>query len=103
MVVKAHGRRCNDRRGLTLMEVLVVVAILVVLAGVSSIFVFRYLDDAKKDRCHSDLHTLSEACKTYKIRYEEYPATLQQLLQPPSGKPFIESLESLNDPWGHQY
>ena len=36
------------RAAFTLLEVLIVVAIIVVLAGVSSIYVFRYLEDAKE-------------------------------------------------------
>ena len=50
MVLSDYRRRVNERRrqGFTLLEVLVVVAILVVLASVSSVYVFGELENAKR-------------------------------------------------------
>src|SRR5262245_59855088 len=104
MLVRRHNRRRNDRLGFTLMEVLVVVAILVILAGTASVFVFRYLDDAKVDRAKADVKTIETACMSYKLKYGQFPDSLQELINPPSGgKPFLDNADSLNDPWGNPY
>lgn len=104
MILQRRDRRRADRLGFTLMEVLVVVAILVILAGTASIFLFKYLDEAKTNRAQADLQTLTKACQTFKLKYDDYPQSLDQLLSPPdNGKPYLESADALNDPWGKRY
>ena len=88
------------RAAFTLLEVLVVVAILVVLASVASIYVFRYLEDSKKDKAKMDIMALDKAVKTYQIKNDNYlPESLQQVIQ------FIENQDQskLIDPWGKPY
>jgi len=101
MMIRRHPQRSNDRLGFTLMEVLVVVAILVVLAGVSTVAVFSYLEGAKQDRAKSDLQTLTDACKAYKLRNDGWPTSLQDLLA--GNRPLLETQESILDPWGNEY
>jgi general secretion pathway protein G len=104
MIVRRQNSRRSDRLGFTLMEVLVVVAILVILAGTASVFVFRFLDDAKVDRAKSDVKTIEGVCTAYKLKYGEYPESLQDLITPPNGgKPFLDSADAINDPWGRPY
>jgi general secretion pathway protein G len=97
--------RSARRSAFTLLEVLVVVAILVVLAGVASVYVFRYLDDSKKDRVKVDLQALTKACEAYKLRNDDFPPSLSVLVQPTDGgKPFLDGgPQALNDPWGKPY
>lgn len=92
------------RAGFTLLEVLVVVAILVVMAGTGGVIYMRYLDDAKKDRARMDVRTLAGAVEAYMIRYGEYPASLAALTQPTpdGGRPSLE-VGALLDPWNRQY
>ncbi len=49
-----RDRRAQLRGGFTLMELLVVVAILVVLAGAAVPIYTRYLENSKKDRAWQD-------------------------------------------------
>ena len=102
MILAQRQRVSPRRQAFTLMEVLVVVAILVILASVSSIFVFRYLDDAKDGTAKSSTATLTQACQAYKLKYQEYPASLQALIQPPDGTPFVEP-DAIMDPWQRQF
>lgn len=103
MIVKDLYRRQlagRERSAFTLLEVLVVVAILVVLASVASIYVFRYLEDSKKDKAKLDIMALDKAVKTYQIRNDNVPPEdLSQVLQ------FIENADQskLIDPWGKPY
>jgi len=106
MTLTPFRRARGLRRGaFTLLEVLVVVAILVALAGVASIYVFRYLDDSKKDKAKLDIRAIDHAVKAYSLRYDNPPEQLAQLLQPPDGgKPFLEGgAAAITDPWGRPY
>ena len=53
--------RAVARGAFTLMEVLVVVAILVVLAGVGGVVYIKYLDKAKEDAARTQIKVLDEA------------------------------------------
>jgi general secretion pathway protein G len=104
MVMIAKKRRGVSRGGFTLMEMLVVVAILVVLAGTGSVIYMRYLDDAKKDRARIDVRMLTQVVETYQVKHSDFPPSLAVLTQPePDGsKPYLEH-GALLDPWGREY
>ena len=90
------------RPGFTLMEVLVVVAILVVLAGIG-VMVFRYLDESKEKIAKVNLKNLETAVTAYKLSHGNYPDSLQELTQPTDGKAAYLETKSLIDPWNRQY
>jgi general secretion pathway protein G len=102
MVKRSH--RAQVRRGFTLMEMLVVVAIIVLLAALAAPIVFGRLDEARRGRAIVDCKTLVEQAKMFKLKYGDYPQTLAQLTQPGAdgSLPYIEA-KSLMDPWGHEY
>ena len=97
--------RVSARAAFTLLEVLIVVAILVVLAGVSSIYVFKYLHDAKVDSARASAFAISKAIQAYEIRHGSPPESLQMLIQPTDGaKPYLEGgAAALTDPWGKPF
>jgi len=95
--------RAEARGGFTLMEMLVVVAILVVLAGAAVPIYLNYLDQAKVNRAMLDCKTLTTVCETYKVKYGDFPQSLQQLVQPPDGAAPYIAPDNLLDPWGHPY
>jgi general secretion pathway protein G len=96
--------RAAARVAFTLMEVLVVVAILVVLAGVGGVIYMRYLEEAKKDIAKTQIQTLSETVEMYKVKNGDYPANLVVLteLQPDGGSAILEQ-SALKDPWQMDY
>ncbi len=95
--------RAATRAGFTLMEVMVVVAILVILAGTASVMYMRALDQAREDRAKIGVEALTNAAGLYQMKHGDYPQTLVQLLQPPDGgRPYVEQSE-LIDPWGREY
>jgi len=100
MILQPLQRRAARRAAFTLMEVLVVAVILVIMAGTASVFVFRYLEDAKKDRAQMDIVTLTTAANTFKLRNSgQPPENLEQVLPYVTG----QSESNLIDPWGNRY
>jgi general secretion pathway protein G len=101
MIVRST--RAARRVAFTLMEVLVVVAILVVLAGVGGVIYMRYLDEAKVSRAKLDIHAIEGVVETYKLKNSEYPPSLVILTQPQDGGLAYLEQSAIIDPWGHEY
>lgn len=96
--------RAATRSAFTLLEVLIVVAILVVLAGVGGVTYMKFLEDAKEDTAFTQIKNLETVVKAVYTRTGAYPATLAELTQPPAngGQPALE-VEAVKDPWGKAY
>lgn len=108
MIVAVNRRSAGRTRrsAFTLLEVLVVVAILVVLASVAGIFVFGYLEDAKIDTAQQTCAMLENQCKAYAAKNGgEPPQTLMELVAPTNGRsPLVEGgAASLRNPWTGTY
>jgi type II secretory pathway pseudopilin PulG len=84
------------------MEVLVVVAILVVLAGIG-IGVFYYLETAKDRAAYAQIRNLEVAVEGYRAANGSYPQSLEVLLEPDGDKPAPLSQQNVMDPWNREY
>jgi general secretion pathway protein G len=95
----------RDRAAFTLMEMLVVVAIIVVLAGAGIPIYLNYLDNAKRDVAKSGVKQIETAVTAYKMRYQQYPQDLVSLTQPSpiDGAAPMLPPAALVDPWGRAY
>ncbi len=97
--------------GFTLIEVLVVVAILGILAAIVVPRVMDRPDEAKRVAAKTEIATIVGALKLYRLDNGTYPSTdqgLQALVQkpgtnpvPPNWKPYLDRLPK--DPWGGDY
>ena len=94
-------------RGFTLIELMLVVAILGVLGLVVAQNIIPYFAQSQQTVARANIETLSNAVKMYKMQNKlKLPGSLQELLQPNEfnmGEPYIEKEESLYDPWGNEY
>jgi general secretion pathway protein G len=92
------------RAAFTLMEMLVVVAIIVTLAGLSVTAIFGALDSAKLKTAKMGAKNLEQAVMGYYTEYGIYPQSLEILLQPDqeTGKARLEQRQ-LFDPWNNPY
>lgn len=104
-------RHAGAQRGFTLLEIMVVVAIIAILSTVVVVNLVGKVDDAKLARAKSDIQSLTSALQLYKLDNGQYPSTqqgLEALMQRPSGnppapnwKPYVSKLPS--DPWNQPY
>jgi general secretion pathway protein G len=102
----ARGRatRAAARSAFTLLEILVVVAIIVVLAGVGGMYLLPRVDEAKEKTAISQIKMLTEAANAYKLNNGDFPASLDALAQqqPGGGAPLVQA-DALRDPFGQPY
>jgi general secretion pathway protein G len=96
--------RINDpRAAFTLMEMLVVVAIIVMLAGLGTWGYMRYLETARLQKAKMDCVHISQAVEAYNLETGQFPSTLQELTQPVAGRKAFLEQNQLQDPWGKPY
>ena len=86
------------------MELMVVVAIIVVLAGVAVPLYMGRLEDAKKDTTKAQVKIIAQQCDLYKLKNGDFPASLEVLVvqQPDGSLPYLQPGDLL-DPWGHEF
>jgi general secretion pathway protein G len=92
------------RRGFTLLEVLVVVAIIVMLAGVGGYYVLQRYEEAKVSRARIDCKALAEQAKIYQMRNDSWPGSVEAMAQQqPNGDDPLIPPDKVKDPWGKSY
>lgn len=100
------------RAAFTLIEVLVVVAILVILATIAAIYVPKQLNEAKKGTAVTGCATVAKAIDAYSLSTsnpgitdeERLPPQPDSLVNPGWSTSFLpDGSQSLLDPWGKQY
>ena len=87
-------------RGMTLIEILVVITILGLIAAAVAVNVVGQLGEAKVKQAKTDLHTLENCLDLFKIDKGRYPTTeegLQSVAAAGKCKPRFK------DPWGRDY
>jgi general secretion pathway protein G len=105
----------QDRRGFTLIEIMVVVVILAMLAALVGPKLMGRADDAKLTDAKVQIKNIETALKFYKLDNGVYPST-EQGLASLVGKPtvgvipknykdggYLESKKLPKDPWGNDY
>ena len=93
------------REAFTLMEVLVVAALIVILAGVGGYYLMGAWEKGKINTAQAQVRELTKAAETYKLNNGDFPPTLDVLLQTDSqgNPPILKSADALKTPWGKAY
>jgi general secretion pathway protein G len=107
MMLSAPRTAATRRSAFTLLEVLVVVAILVILAGVGVVATTRYLEDARKSKAQLQCRTIATAMEAFHTNPSsngQYPTDMNMLISPPwGGSSYLRDPQSdTTDPWGRQ-
>jgi general secretion pathway protein G len=105
MKTRIRNRR---RRGFTLLEVLLVMAILIIMVSVVTIGYTTIQRNSQSDGARMNINAMEKACIAYQLDVGRLPTALTDLVnQPqnvPAGKwrgPYIEQIPQ--DPWGGEY
>jgi general secretion pathway protein G len=99
----AEKSRVLARSGFTLMEILIVVAIIVVLAGVGTFYLMPMLSESKEQVAYTQAKTISEACQMFEVKHKQRPGSARDLVQAVNGKAPILELDAILDPWGKEF
>jgi general secretion pathway protein G len=97
---KTQQQRRRRSRGMTLIEIMVVITILGLIAAAVGVAVIPKLDEAKQDTARLDIASIQNALKLYYTKKGKYPDTatgLRSLVE-------TNNLEKIpTDPWGNEY
>jgi general secretion pathway protein G len=103
--------RHSEQSGFTLLELLVVLAILGLLIGLVAPAALRQLGSAKDKIAHQSIERLASVLDLYRLDVGAYPSTdqgLQALIAPPQGVaqwsgPYLKGDRLPEDPWGRPF
>jgi general secretion pathway protein G len=94
-----RDRERRAERGMTLIEIMVVLVIIGLIAAAVTVNVMGRLDEAKVRQAKTDLHTLENCLDLYKIDKQHYPTTEEGLAAVvAAGK-----CKNIKDPWQNDY
>ena len=96
--------RSAAQAGFTLVELLLVVAILGILAGVVAVNVGGQTDNARIQATRTSIGSISTALKTFEMNNSGLPQSLEALTKEQSnGMPPLLESKALNDSWGNAF
>lgn len=111
-ILPRPARRAPLRQGgFTLTELLVVLVILGLLAGLVGPQLMRYVGDSRTDTARLQIQDFGAALDLYRLDMGRYPTTeqgLQALVAAPDGArnwrgPYLRKRQIPEDPWGRPY
>ena len=107
-VPKPRLTRLRAVGGFTLLEILVVLAILALVATFAGPQVLKYLSGAKSDTARIQIENLGTGIDLYRLEVGKFPPDLQALVEQPAGVdqwngPYLKKRSVPKDPWDNDY
>ncbi len=108
MDFKKRNKKLNNRqRGFTLVELLLVLVILALIAGLVLPGIIGKAESAKVKAASSQISRISMSVESFYLDTGNTPSSLEELINEPSGVtgwngPYIKN-SLLKDPWGQPY
>lgn len=111
MTIKQKECGKRNERGFTLLELLVVLAIMGLLAAIVGPQVLRYLGSSKTQAAQVQSKNIAAALNLFRLDAGRYPTAqegLEVLVKAPASVPlwngpYLPDVSALNDPWGKPY
>lgn len=108
---REHLRRCKALRGYSLLELLVVLAILGLIIAIAAPRVIGYFEASKAKTAKIQIANVATALDLYYLSNGNYPAEqlgLKALVERPEGVqtwdgPYLNRADGIVDPWGRPY
>lgn len=101
----AHRVRAGEK-GMTLLEIMIVIAILGMIASVLVVAVVNRLDAAKIKTTKLKINNVKSALEQYKVDFGDYPSQgegLRALISPPEGNPpYLKDKTPPKDDFGNE-
>ena len=101
----APAPRRRRPRGMTLIEIMVVITLLGLIAAAVGVAAMNMLEQGQLETARTQALEIAKAMDTYKVMYGRYPSNSEgigALVSPPGGgKAIMERLPK--DPWGGEY
>ena len=93
------------KRGFTLVEILIVLALIGIVAGLAMSNLGEIFGGGKVKAAKTWVNSTGEAyVNSYLAMVGDYPKSLSDLQNPPNGvPPFVKRASDLQDPWGKNY
>ncbi|MES2745926.1 MAG: type II secretion system major pseudopilin GspG [Bdellovibrionota bacterium] len=110
LILKPFGKKARAQAGMTIIEILIVIALIGTIMTIVMTNVLQKSDEAKVDLARIAASQLENALRLYKLNNNKFPTTdegLQALLVAPGGAknwrgPYTEA-DKLKDPWGNDF
>jgi general secretion pathway protein G len=107
----AKRRKAQGEHGFTLLELLVVLAILGLLAAIVGPQVIKYLGSSKSETARIQVKNIAASLQLFRLDAGRYPNTqegLSSLVRQPAGipawnGPYLPDASAITDPWGRPY
>jgi prepilin-type N-terminal cleavage/methylation domain-containing protein len=100
--------RLERRVAFTLVEMMIVVAIIVLLAGVGTYYMAGAIDEGNQSKAKADVKSITDAATIFKAQHGgRWPQSIDELFTPPDDggptTPYLKSVEAKLSPWGGLY
>ena len=99
-----HKKLIHGARGMTLLEIMVVITLLGLVAATIGVAVLGQLEQGQIDATRNQAYELAKSIELYKLQNGVYPSTgqgLSALVSPPKGKPLVDRVPQA--PWGGEF
>lgn len=104
--MERSGKRIKRTNGFTLIEILIVVAIIGLIASIVTPNLLSRFEGSKSEIAKAQVETLSAAVQSFYIDMDHCPATLAELIKlndPKWRGPYLSKSEVPTDPWKREY
>lgn len=105
--MKAWKKKNNRRSAFTLVEVLLVIVIIGMIAGIALPQITGNLEKARIKKATAEIASLAGACDVFEMDCSKYPASLNELISSPGidgwEGPYLRKSKIPKDPWAKEY